>query len=152
MNSTQEQRNALSILPILWGAMFISSFVYAFVCFNQFGAFLLKEFTNLNDPVSLILVLVALMTFSLSFPLFKILLKQSVKNMPERPTSLENYLKVYMVPFIVKLLLIEATVIYGLVLSFMKDQNLILPFLIVGLVGFFISFPSEDKIKSAFRK
>ena len=52
-----------------------------------------------------------------------------------------------MTPFIIQLAMLEIVSIKGFVVSTMKEQNLILPFLILSGVGFMTCFPDEDKIR-----
>jgi hypothetical protein len=56
------------------------------------------------------------------------------------------------VPWIVRLALLESVTVMGYMIAFLKhDPGKIAPFLLISVIGFLLSFPSEDKVQSAFR-
>lgn len=143
MNSHSQQmpQTKFSFFVIIWTWLFISLLVYAFVVYSTVGPFVLDFSVVLTQP----LLILALAVFVLSFFITKV-----IKHVPAK--TKEEALRQSFLPFIIRLVLLEAVVIIGMFLSFQENLNLLIPFLVLSLVGFILAFPVESRLTQGARR
>jgi len=145
MNTNEPQPVNGSIFKVLWFALLMSCCMFTAVVYISFKGpvFSVDEFIQ-AAPLSYMLFGVAVANFILSSVMYKMFLK------PHRGStnlSIQEINQKYFVPFLVKIVLLEACTIFGLVLSFGEEKRLVLPFFIISVVGFMLSIPSESRTK-----
>ena len=134
MNNTAQPK-------IIWFALLMSIAVYVFLAFVVAGQEeeLRKSFWEAFELpiVQILYVLAAMTTFAAFF----------VPNLvrPKRPA--QGSLAPLMPMMIVQWALLEAMTIFGLVAAFISHApEVIVPAVVVTLAGFFLTFPSDDRL------
>lgn len=153
MNQNQLNTNPQSI-KIIWGALLASHFFYGVAL-----VIVLKEQApqELQIPIVAALSMMAVMMCILSFVLPRMLINQikkdKFKNSSDLHTAnLSALVQLYLTPFIIKLALLESGALFGFALAFMhKRIELFFPFAMLSIGIFLMNFPSEAKIKAAFK-
>ncbi len=125
---------------IIWGALLWSQFIYAFVCYTTQGSFL---FNIEEAEQGVIFVTLAGLALAASYFVPKALVSKI------KAKSVEESFQKHFVPLVIKLALLEAVVIFGLVLSFNSEKNFVAPFLVVSVIGFLFSFPRENMVRKS---
>jgi F0F1-type ATP synthase membrane subunit c/vacuolar-type H+-ATPase subunit K len=135
----------ISILKIIWGALFISQMIYSFLAYSMYGEplFIMK---GESSSTSIIFSIAALTCVLMAFTLFRLLIRPVKK-----AVSFADAKQKYFVPFVIRLVLIEACSIFGFAFSSMVEQNLMTGFTLVALISFLFCFPTESKIKKLMR-
>ncbi len=133
-----------AILPkIVWGGLLYTQLTYAYVIYSQHGDFLFDIGSIASADMGMALVIVSMVVLALSYFIPKYFFKKA------KAKDSKEAVKKFMVPFIIRLFLLEAVTIYGMVLSFMAEKNLIGSFMVASLIGFALCFPTSDRIKKA---
>ena len=66
--------------------------------------------------------------------------------------SIEDLIASFIAPFVIRLALFEAVALFGFSLSFLnKDIKYFIPFATVSILAYFFNFPSEEKVRNAFK-
>lgn len=135
-------------LKILWGALLVSHFIYAFVLYTVNQSY--EGEKELANPMMLpVMASLALCAYAAGFFLFNTLVTAQKKKF-QNPT-VDELATMYLAPMIIRLALFEAAAMMGFVLAFKShDINYFLPPLCINILLFVMNFPSEEKIKNAF--
>lgn len=116
---------------IIWFALIFSTFLYAFVAWKVVGAPPIALQREVLQPFMLVVYAVALSTYVAAFVASGALARRGVP----RETTL-----------IVKMAMLEAVSIFGLVAAFVAhDWRLFVPTWALALVGMLRSFPMDDR-------
>lgn len=114
---------------VIWAGLLASTFLYAFIAWFVVGTPAVDLRTEVLQPFMLVVYAVALTTYVTAFLFSGALARRGVA----RETTL-----------IVKMAMLEAVTIFGLVAAFLAhDWRLILPTWALSLVGMLRSFPQE---------
>ncbi len=150
----QEEKDQLApkmiIMWIIWGAMFISLFIYIAVCHMVAQTF--KPTLSEDFPLTLftnILIVVGCSELVLAFFLKKFLLKVMSGKKGQNTEGLSGYMVFgkYMVVLLITLAISESVGIYGMVLFFMTLQfQLLYPFMIVAAIAMLFFRPKMDEL------
>ena len=139
MNKVRQNPNQIMFVPkIIWIALLSSIVVYNYVVYLKIGAEAFSSLPQTENPLLTALVVMALLSFLLSLFLPNIILKSTrkkVKSMEGR-ISIEIMQAVFM-PFILRLIFLESICVYGFILSFQDQSNLILFFSIPVIINYF---------------
>lgn len=143
------------VMKIIWGALLVSLILYVVISLMKLpsGQSLnLAGLTDFTDPLRVPLIMAAFMSLMLAVMVPKILLTAIKKKRTARePLELPEMARLFYVPFIIRLALLESVTLYGFVLVQTKnDPAQILPFFAASLLGFLLNFPSESNIRTAF--
>ena len=66
--------------------------------------------------------------------------------------NIEDLIANFISPYVIRLALFEAVALFGFSLSFLnKDIKYFIPFATVSIVAYFFNFPSEEKVRNAFK-
>lgn len=148
--SRNNEVQALVVLKILWGALFISQFMFGFVL--QTVLIQGEAAAETNDTILPIIVSFAFVSWILGFILPRFMLKQKKTHADINSPDIAQLATNYQVPFILRLALFESAAIYGFALAFMyKDIKYFVPFLAVNVVLWIMNFPSDENIRKAFK-
>jgi hypothetical protein len=140
-------------LKIIWVALFFSLFMYAVMLTGPAGggnpfSFGFPDFSNPFEMAVTVAVLPPLL-LAVVIPNFLIKAQKS-KVTPE--TTIAEIYRLAHVPWVIRLALIESVTVTGFAIAVMKhNPGKIVPFLIISVIGFLLSFPSDDKVQSAYR-
>jgi hypothetical protein len=157
MQGQKTQLN-LSILKIIWGALLGSHLMYG-LALN----FLVGQNSNVTEEVnsfflpllsSMAIILFFIAIFSQKYFL-GIAKKQLVVKFGQVDLSrlnIEDLIANFISPYVIRLALFEAVALFGFSLSFLnKDIKYFIPFATVSIVAYFFNFPSEEKVRNAFK-
>jgi hypothetical protein len=128
------------ISKIIWFVLLMVQFVYAFVTHINHGEFLVSVE---SAEMGFLFIVLASMSFLMSFALPASLLKNVLAG------SFSEAVQRFFVPHVLRLIMLETVVIFGMVLSFSNEKNYILPFLVFSVLGFLLSYPSDRRIKKS---
>ena len=133
MNANEPQPINGTIFKVLWFVLLMSCCLFTTTIYINFQGpvFSVEEFIN-AAPLSYMLFGVSIINFILSNVLYKMFLKP---HFGSKNLSIQEINQKYFVPFLVKIVLLEACTIYGLVLSFSEQKRLVLPFFIISLMA-----------------
>lgn len=121
--------------------MLFSILIYGFVSFVSLQSGVPSDS---GQQMVFPLTLVGAVTFILAFVLPKFLGKMAQPAAELRGRPLQKYF----LAFVIRLALLEAVAIYGVVLTFiLKDINYFVFFATPAVVGFFLSFPTLENFK-----
>ncbi len=155
---TQKQQINLVTLKILWGALLASHFLYGFGI-----SFLIRENTIQTETISpMLLPILSSMGIILFFGAIfiqRFFLQIAKKQLGIKfgavdlsKLDIEDLISSFIAPFVVRLALFEAIAILGFILAFLnKDMKFFIPFATLSIVAYFFNFPSEEKIRNAFK-
>lgn len=144
----------LSTMKVIWAGIFGSQFIYYFV---------LKMITStagessagslFNSPLDFVFALLAVSVFVASFIVPNIIYRAARKPVSSgEQLDFEAMAGSWMVPFIIRLAMIEGIALLGLVLGIIRKNDLaILPFLALSTLAFLIVFPTKERITSSFK-
>lgn len=144
------QENQLLNLQILWVTMLGSIFIYVVISTLIAGPVVLDIVFDFSDPYLLIFALLSVVATLMSSILPRMHMKSKETIDINHTISDDELYKSYRTPFILKIALIEAVAILGLVLSVLKNQNLMLPFASVSAVAILYHFPTKERIRNYF--
>jgi hypothetical protein len=66
--------------------------------------------------------------------------------------NLADLIRAFYAPCIMRLALLEAVALFGFALAFLnRDLNYFFPFVTVSMAAYFFNFPTEEKIRNAFK-
>lgn len=133
----EEKRINFGIYLLIWNMLLVTQFIYVYVAYMSLGDFILEPPT---ESFLMLFTFLAFASFAMSFLIQGLLIKsKKIENEIEA-------LQVNFAPYIVRLVLVETALILGLVMSFQVQKNYILPFFILSVLGFALSFPRKNQI------
>jgi hypothetical protein len=153
MNQNLPKRDP-RILKIIWGALILSQFIYGFALTRVTKDW---EPQELNMPMTGAFSMLAILMCGLSFFIPKILINNAKKNLIKNQNDLQGMnleVLVYHLAaaYVIRLALLESCALFGFIMAFMhKRIDLFFPFAALSITFFLINFPSEEKIRNAFR-
>jgi len=143
----------LSTMRVIWGALLVSLGMYFFVAVKKQPTPFVFDLSAANpqNMVEMIISGMAVVMVALAFVLPNLFLNRAKKSVNSQ-TDVRQMAKYYFVPFIVRLALLESCTLYGFAMSFMRrDAMIMLPFVLISVVGYLMSFPTEAGIRASLR-
>jgi hypothetical protein len=143
----------LSTMRVIWGALLVSLGLYVFVAVQkQPTPFVFNlSAANPQNMVEMVISGMAVLMVALAFVLPNMFLIRAKKSVGPQ-TDVRQMARYYFVPFIVRLALLESCTLYGFAMSFMRrDAMIMLPFVLISIVGYLMSFPTEAGIRASLR-
>jgi Mg2+/Co2+ transporter CorB len=134
---TQSKENPLLVIRLIWGGLVASILAYAFLAEQAAGPMIPGLTLDFDHPTHLALSVMSIVMVVMSVILPKRIAAQA------QTKSLNNAFA----PLIVRMAILEAITIFGLVLSFTDEVNHMMPFVSTTLIGFFMNFPTENGMK-----
>lgn len=148
------QKMSLKTLTIIWGALMASQVIYGIALQTIVKD---QEPQELQIPMVAALSMMAVVMCVLSFFLPKFILNQLKKDQFKNPgdnqrASISQLIQVYSSPFIIRLAMLESCALFGFALAFIhKRIELFLPFATLSIGLFILNFPTEEKVRNAFK-
>jgi hypothetical protein len=148
----------LYMLKIIWGALLGSHLMYGLALnflVSQDGA-AAKEanpyFLPLLSSIAIVVFFLAIFSQKYFLGIAKKQLLTKFGPVDLSKLSIEDLIPSFIAPFVIRLALFEAVALFGFSLSFLnKDIKYFIPFATVSIVAYFFNFPSEEKVRNAFK-
>jgi hypothetical protein len=160
VSERKANENGLLTFWIIWGAIFGSLFIYAFIC-HQWGV-KIQQNIGPNFPLDLmknVLYGVAISTLILTHFLRKFLLagrssgSESISLNPPTPSAQSSPMGKYGVAMLASLALSESIGVYGLVLFFVGESfRTLYTFLGISALAMFLYRPKREELETLARR
>ena len=152
MQAKQNQNSAL-MKKIVWAALLFSIFIYNYIAIIKANGIENLKPVDFQSPLFIPISFMAItcLVFSIFIP--KFLLKHKREQLKLEGNKITNSMhQILFHPFIIRLVLLEAVCIYGLILSVKYSDQSVFYFSIASVSGFIMNYPSDSYWKKIISK
>lgn len=147
-NENQNPNAQYQTLVVIWGAILMSQFMLLVIIFLTKPELFKFDFSKPllggeNTIIIIVLAILGISTFLMSFVLSKKILAQAIR---EQKTALVQS------SMIIGVALCEAASLFGVVIAFIADYQYFFAWFALGILGMLLHFPKRDDLFAASYK